>query len=368
MTATAFALDVVVAPRSAALPEEPPMPEGLTYAASGVSIEAQDRAQALFSEAVRATYNDSIVRGLSDFGGMLALGKGFEDPVLVAGTDSVGTKLLVAFAMGRHDTIGQDAVAMCVDDIVCQGARPLFFLDCVSSGVRDAEQTAAIVRGVAGACRQVGCVLLGGEMAELPGLFRAGEYDLVGFAVGVVERSQIIDGSLVAGGDVLLGLASDGLHSNGYSLARKALLEVGALDLQAFVPELGCSLGEEMLRPTHLYSPAIVATLDAGLRPHALAHITGGGLPDNVARCIPEGLCATIRQDSFPVPPIFGLIQRTGNVADDEMRHTFNMGIGMVAVCGAQEAEAFKAKLEAEGEAVYVIGQVERGETRVRLA
>lgn len=343
------------------------MDEGLTYRSAGVDIAAQDRAAALFSEAVRETYTDKVLRGLTDFGGMFALGRGYEDPVLVAGADGVGTKLLIAFALDQHDTVGQDLVAMCVDDIVCQGARPLFFLDYVGSAVRDPRQTAEIVRGVVEACRKVGCVLLGGEMAELPGLYRSGEYDLAGFAVGVVERAQVIDGSQVAEGDVILGLASDGLHSNGYSLARKALLEMGGYALGDFLPELDCTLGEELLRPTHLYSPALVAALDAGLRPHALAHITGGGLPDNVARCLPEGLRATIHRDAFPVPPIFGLIQEAGRVAEEEMLHTLNMGLGMVAICAAGEAAALRATQEAAGETVYEVGRVEAGGEKVRL-
>jgi phosphoribosylformylglycinamidine cyclo-ligase len=343
------------------------MTDGLTYRQAGVDIDAQDKAASLFAAAVRDTYTDGVLTGLSDFGGMFALGQGFRDPVLVAGTDSVGTKLMIAFALDKHDTIGQDAVAMCVDDIICQGARPLFFLDYVGSAIRDPEQTAAIVKGVAAACKVCGCALLGGEMAELPGLYKAGEYDLVGFAVGVVERDQIIDGSAVAEGDVILGLASSGLHSNGYSLARKALLEVGGLALDQQVEELGRTVGEEMLEPTRLYAPAIVGLLQAGVRPHAIVHITGGGLPDNTRRCIPEGLCAEIRRDSYPIPPVFGLIQRSAKVAEPEMYRTFNMGIGMVLVCGAGEAEAIESELTKLGEKVYELGSVVAGQKRVRL-
>lgn len=343
------------------------MDEGLTYKDAGVDIEAQDRAIGAFREAVRATYTPNVVTGLSDFGGMFALGGGYEDPILVAGTDSVGTKLMIAFELDRHDTIGQDAVAMCVDDIVCQGARPLFFLDYLGSGVRDAEQTAAIVIGVANACRQVGCALIGGELAELPGLYKPGEYDLVGFAVGVVERSRIIDGSAVCAGDIILGLSSSGVHSNGLSLARKALLEVGGLKLSDRPAELDRSVGEELLTPTRLYAASIMAALDAGLSPGAIVHITGGGLPDNVIRCLPEGLGATIRVDNFPHPPIFGLIQRLGGVADAEMYRTFNMGVGMVVVCRPEQAAALEASFAASGETVYRIGEIERGDRQVRL-
>jgi len=343
------------------------MEDGLTYRSAGVDIQAQDQAAELFAEAVRETHTDAVIKGLSDFGGMFALGRGYDDPVLVAGTDGVGTKLIVAFELGKHDTVGQDLVAMCVDDVVCQGARPVLFLDYFASAVRDPEQTAAVVSGVARACKQVGCALLGGEMAELPGLYQEGEYDLAGFAIGVVERAQIIDGSQVAEGDVVLGLASDGLHSNGYSLARKALLEVAGRRLSDAIPELGCTLGEELLRPTRLYAGSIVSALDAGARPHALAHITGGGLPDNVGRCMPNGLCAVIERDSFPHHPVFGLIQRHGKVQEMEMYRTFNMGIGMVAICPAPAAGALRASLEAAGETVYDIGRVETNCDKVRL-
>lgn len=343
------------------------MEKPLTYKDAGVDIEAQDKAAALFGGAVRETYTDGVLSGLSDFGGMFALGKGYHDPVLVAGTDGVGTKLLIAFQMNKHDTVGQDLVAMCVDDIVCQGARPLFFLDYVGSAVRDPEQTAAIVTGVANACKAVGCALLGGEMAELPGLYRQQEYDLAGFAVGIVERADLIDGSQVAAGDVIFGLASDGLHSNGYSLARRALLDAGGYSLDSHIPELGCTLGDELLRPTHLYAPAIIHALDAGCKPHALAHVTGGGLPDNVARCIPEGLCAVIERDSFPHPPVFGMIQRCGSVEDAEMYRTFNMGVGMVAVCAPEDAGRLRSAFEAAGESVHEIGRIEAGGRKVAL-
>lgn len=338
----------------------------LTYRSAGVDIDAQDQAASLFAGAVRETYTDAVLRGLSDFGGMFAL-RGCKDPVLVAGTDGVGTKLLIAFALNRHDTVGQDLVAMCVDDIVCQGARPLFFLDYVGSAVRDPQQTAAIVAGVAAACKVCGCALLGGEMAELPGLYKPGEYDLAGFAVGVVERSEIIDGSAVAAGDVLLGLASSGLHSNGYSLARKALLEVGGLRLEQTIPELGRTLGEEMLEPTRLYTPALLAAFDAGLRPHGIAHITGGGLPDNTPRCIPPGLCAHVDCTSFPTPPVFELIARLGNVQRPEMYRTFNMGIGMVLVAAPDQVAPLTQVLQAAGETVYRIGHVAPGPEKVAL-
>jgi phosphoribosylformylglycinamidine cyclo-ligase len=340
--------------------------ERLTYRSAGVDIDAQDQAASLFAGSVRGTYTDSVLRGLADFGGMFAL-RGLTDPVLVAGTDGVGTKLLIAFALDRHDTVGQDLVAMCVDDVICQGARPLFFLDYVGSAVRNPKQTAAVVSGVAAACKACGCALLGGEMAELPGLYQPGEYDLAGFAVGVVERAQIIDGSAVAAGDVLLGLASSGLHSNGYSLARKALLEVGGFSLDRHMPELGHTLGEEMLEPTHLYTPALLKVFDAGLRPHGLAHITGGGLPDNAPRCIPQGLCAHVDCTSFPTQPVFELIARLGNVERPEMYRTFNMGIGMVIVAAPEQVASLTQVLQSAGETVYNIGHVAPGAQRIAL-
>lgn len=336
------------------------MGERPTYKQAGVDIDAGERAVELMKAAVRSTHTPDVLSGLSDFGGMIAL-SGYADPVLVGGTDSVGTKLKIAFALGQHDTIGQDCVAMCADDIVCQGAAPLMFLDYVGIGKLIPEVVAEIVRGVADGCRLAGCALLGGETAELPGLYAEGEYDLVGFAVGAVERDRVIDGSAVAAGDVLIGLPSSGLHSNGYSLARYVLLDTAGLPLDAEVPELGRTLGAELLEPTRIYAGSLVRLFREGPLPHALAHITGGGIGGNVARAIPDGLTAHVAMGSFVRPPIFELIQRTGDVAEAEMRRTFNLGLGMVLAVAADDADATVEVLRAAGENPLPIGEVRAG-------
>jgi len=336
-----------------------------TYKDAGVDIEAGQRVVELMSEAVRATHNKNVLTGLADFGGMFALGSKYRDPVLVSGTDSVGTKLKIAFALDKHNTIGQDCVAMCVDDIVCQGARPLFFLDYLGVGKLRPHVAADVVRGVAEACQIAGCALIGGETAELPGFYQEGEYDLVGFATGVVERDQIIDGSPVAAGDVLIGLASSGLHSNGYSLARKVLLEVAELPLEKHIPELGRTLGEELLEPTRIYAQDLVSLFDAGIRPHALVHVTGGGIAGNLARVIPDNLTANVDTSPLPPQPIFGLIQERGNVPADDMWRTFNMGVGMIAIVGADEADATASHLAERGHTVQMIGEVQAASAKV---
>lgn len=336
------------------------MSERPTYKQAGVDIDAGERAVELMKAAVRSTHTPNVLSGLSDFGGMIAL-SGYADPVLVGGTDSVGTKLKIAFALGRHDTIGQDCVAMCADDIVCQGAAPLMFLDYIGIGKLIPEVVAEIVSGVADGCKLAGCALLGGETAELPGLYAEGEYDLVGFAVGAVEREGVIDGSAVAAGDVLIGLPSSGLHSNGYSLARYVLLDTAGLPLDAEMPELGRTLGAELLEPTRIYSGSLVRLFREGPLPHALAHITGGGIGGNVARAIPEGLTAHVAMSSFPRPAIFDLIQRTGDVAEAEMRRTFNLGLGMVLAVAANDADRTVEVLRAAGENPLYVGEVRPG-------
>ena len=343
----------------------------LTYKSAGVDIEAGERAVALMKDALRATYDPAVLTGLSDFGGMYALDPALREPVLVSSTDGVGTKLKIAFALDKHDTIGQDLVGMCVDDVIVQGARPLFMLDYLAVGKLRPEVAADIVRGLAQACRQVPCALIGGETAELPGFYAEGEYDMAGFAVGVVERAQLIDGSQVQVGDVVLGLAASGLHSNGYSLARAVLLEHAGVRLDQQIPELGRTLGEELLEPTRVYAGSLGRLFAQGRYPHALAHITGGGIPGNLCRVIPDGLQARVRADSWPLLPLFSLIQRLGQIAVPEMYRTFNMGLGMIAVVAAEESVQWQAWLEAEGEKVYVIGEVveaEAGAERVTIA
>ena len=333
-------------------------PTSLTYAAAGVDIEAGERAVALMKDALRATHGPEVLTGLSDFGGMYALDPTLREPVLVSSTDGVGTKLKIAFALDKHDTVGQDLVGMCVDDVVVQGARPLFMLDYLAVGKLRPEVAADIVRGIAEACRQIPCALIGGETAELPGFYAEGEYDMAGFAVGVVERDRLIDGSQVRAGDVVLGLGASGLHSNGYSLARAVLLESAGLRLDQHLEDLGRTLGEELLEPTRVYAGPLGRLFTLDLYPHALAHITGGGIPGNLCRVIPDGLQARVRAGSWPILPVFPLIQRLGQVAEAEMYRTFNMGLGMMAVVAPDEAESLQRRLEREGEQVYIVGEI----------
>lgn len=337
-----------------------------TYKQAGVDIDAGERAVELMKQAVRSTYGPLVLPALADFGGMIALPEGMRRPVLVAGTDSVGTKLKIAFAMNVHNTVGHDCVAMCVDDIVCQGATPLLFLDYIGVGRLVPEVMAQIVEGVADACRLCGAALLGGETAELPGFYAEGEYDLVGFAVGVVERDLVIDGSQVAAGDALIDLPSSGLHSNGYSLARFVLLDDPVIPLDQHIPELGRTLGAELLEPTRIYAGALAKLFAAAAAgelplPHALAHITGGGIAGNLARCIPDGLTGRVDMNSFPRPAIFDLIQRLGGIEAPEMQRTFNLGLGMVLAVAAEAAQETVDVLREQGEQPFLVGEVASG-------
>ncbi|NLO74335.1 MAG: phosphoribosylformylglycinamidine cyclo-ligase [candidate division WS1 bacterium] len=330
----------------------------LTYKSSGVDIAAGERAVELMKASLKATYNEHVLTGLADFGGLYALDDSPTGQVLVASTDGVGTKLKIAFALGKHDTVGQDLVAMVVDDIVVHGARPLFMLDYLAVGHLRPEVASDLVRGMAKACRPIPCALIGGETAELPGFYAEGEYDLAGFAVGVVERHRLIDGSAIRAGDMVLGLASSGLHSNGYSLARAVLLERTGWTLDRRVPELGRTLGEELLEPTRVYAGPLVRLFDQGLYPHGLSHITGGGIPGNLARILPKGLCAQLNRSAWPVPPIFSLIQDEGQIADEEMLRTFNMGLGMIVVVAPEEAQATERALQSKGLSVSEVGEI----------
>ncbi|MEY2668158.1 MAG: hypothetical protein RJA59_796 [Pseudomonadota bacterium] len=331
-----------------------------TYRDAGVDIDEGDRLVDLIKPLARPTLRPEVLAGIGGFGGLFALDvKKYRDPVLVSGTDGVGTKLKLAFLTGRHDTVGIDLVAMSVNDVVVTGAEPLFFLDYFATGKLRAEEAAQVVKGIAEGCRQAGCALIGGETAELPGFYADGEYDLAGFAVGVVERDRILDGRGVRPGDALLGVASTGLHSNGYSLARKVLLERHALSDRP--PELsGRTIGEALLEPTRIYAKDVLALLEA-TPVHAVAHITGGGLPGNAPRNLPDGTRAVIRAGAWPVPPIFGLIEREGGVPRDEMYRTFNMGLGLVIALPAASAEAARSVLAGRGLASWVVGVVEPG-------
>ncbi len=335
--------------------------KGLTYADAGVNINAGDEAVRLMREAVRSTYRPEALADIGGFGGLFALNAArYRAPVLVAGTDGVGTKLRVAMLADRHDTIGIDAVAMCVNDILVQGAEPLFFLDYLAVGRLVPEKVATIVGGVAEGCRQAGCALIGGETAEMPGFYGPDEYDLAGFAVGVVERSQIIDGKRIVPGDKLIGLSSSGLHSNGYSLARKALLDVAGCNVDTYVERLGRTLGEELLVPTRIYVKVLMPLLER-FNIKGLAHITGGGLTGNIPRMLPPGARATVKMGTWPVPPVFDLIKEAGKVAGREMLRTFNMGIGLVAVVAAEQAGTVMDDLSARGEKSHLIGEVVEG-------
>jgi phosphoribosylformylglycinamidine cyclo-ligase len=344
--------------------ERPP----LTYRDAGVDIDRQDDALRRIKSIVQATRTPGVLADLGSFGGLFAPDlAGLESPVLVASADGVGTKLKIAFETGIHDTVGRDLVQHCVNDILVQGARPLFFMDYVATGRLDPGVLAAVVEGVGRGCREAGCALLGGETAEMPGFYADGEYDVVGFIVGIVDRRAVLDGSRVREGDVLIGLGSAGLHTNGYSLARRIFFDVAGLAVDSPVDGVGATVGEILLREHRSYLGALTAPL-ADRRIHALAHITGGGLTDNLPRVLPEGLAARVRRGSWPVPGEFAAMQRIGGVAEDEMFRTFNMGIGMVAIVGPDEAERVKTQLDAAGERHWRIGEIIAGDGRVTYA
>ena len=333
----------------------------MTYRDAGVDIDAGNRSVSMIKDAVRATYRPEVIGDLGGFGGLFALNtKAYQDPVLVSGTDGVGTKLRLAFLLNKHDTIGQDAVAMCVNDILVQGAEPLFFLDYLAVGKLDPAQVAEVVTGVANACKESGCALIGGETAEMAGFYPIGEYDIAGFAVGVAERSKLIAPSRVNVGDVLLGLPSSGVHSNGYSLVRKIIFEHKGCSGNEYMEELGRTIGEELLTPTRLY-PRICLPLIREFDIHGMVHITGGGFYENIPRALPEHMGAEVNGAAWTIPPVFRLLQEWGNVDWTEMYRTFNMGIGMVLIVSSDEADRITAQLNAQNETVYHIGHVTEG-------
>ena len=339
----------------------------LTYKEAGVDTKEGERAVALMKQHVRKTFDRNVLTGLGSFGSLYKLPmEGIEEPVLVSGTDGVGTKLKLAFMMNRHDTVGIDCVAMCVNDILCQGAKPLFFLDYVATGKVSAEKISDIVSGITEGCLQSGCALVGGETAEMPGFYEDGEYDMAGFCVGLVDRHKIITGEKIKEGDVIVGLASSGLHSNGYSLARKLFFDKLGFGVKHYMEELEESIGEALLRPTKIYAKACDAVFkDYDI--HGVAHITGGGFYENVPRILPKGLGASFQSPTWPVPEIFNLIRSYGNIDSSEMFHTFNMGIGLMMFVDAGDGEALIADLEAVGEEAYIIGEVVTSEKRVMI-
>ncbi len=339
----------------------------ITYKGSGVDIEAGDRFARRISGLARATRRPGVLGGIGGFGGLFALPKTYKEPVLVAGTDGVGTKLKIAFATGRHDTVGIDLVAMCVNDILTLGAEPLFFLDYYATGRLDRRVGAAIIKGIAAGCRQAGCALLGGETAEMPSFYPDGEYDLAGFAVGVVERKSILDGRSIRPGHVLVGLPSSGLHSNGYSLARKVLLDEAGLAVADRVPGLRRPLGDLLLAPTRIYVRSVLPLVRRGVL-HGIAHITGGGITGNLPRILPPGCGAVIDRSAWRPHPVFRLIEEKGSVSRKEMFRVFNMGIGLILAVPSRSAPLVLKELERGGEKPRVIGGVVRGRREVRYA
>ena len=335
--------------------------ERMTYRDAGVDIDAGNESVSLIKDAVRATYRSEVMGDLGGFGGLFALNtKDYKEPILVSGTDGVGTKLRLAFLLNKHDTIGQDAVAMCVNDILVQGAEPLFFLDYLAVGKLEPMQVAEVVTGVARACKESGCALIGGETAEMAGFYPIGEYDIAGFSVGVAERSKLITPARVKAGDVLLGLPSSGVHSNGYSLVRKIVFERKGFKGDEYIEELGQTIGEELLTPTRLY-PRICLPLIREFDIHGMVHITGGGFYENIPRALPEHMGAEVNGAAWTIPPVFRLLQEWGNVDWTEMYRTFNMGIGMVLIVSSDEADRITAQLNAQNETVYHIGHVTEG-------
>jgi len=336
--------------------------EKLTYKDEGVDTKEGERAVQLMKEHVKKTFNANVLTGLGGFGSLFRLDlKGIKEPVLVAGTDGVGTKLKIAFMLDKHDTVGQDCVAMCVNDVLCQGAKPLFFLDYIATGKVKAEKIADIVKGIADGCAIAGCALVGGETAEMPDFYAEGEYDMAGFAVGVVDRSKIIDGSTIKKGDIIVGIPSSGLHSNGYSLVRKLFFEKMSLKVTDYIAALGKTLGDALITPTKIYTKACNAVLPK-VPVKGIVHITGGGFFENIPRIIPEGLGVRIDLGSWRVPPIFEYLQQCGNIDRNEMFATFNMGIGMIMVVDEDHAETVMALLKEAGEQPSRIGAVVPGE------
>lgn len=338
-----------------------------SYKAAGVDVTAGYEAVKLMKPMVESTFTRGVMGTLGGFGGLFRPDfKGMADPILVSGTDGVGTKLKLAFLMDKHDTVGIDCVAMCVNDIACCGAQPLFFLDYIAVGKNHPAKIAQMVSGIAEGCRQAGCALIGGETAEMPGFYPEDEYDLAGFSVGLVDESDMIDGSTLCEGDLLIGLCSNGVHSNGFSLVRKVLLDnPKALDI--YVSELGRTIGEELLRPTHIYVKSIQCLRQHGVTVKAISHITGGGLYENVPRMMKEGLTARIRTASYPVPAIFELIQKSGDIPVRDMYNTFNMGIGLVIAIPKDQVGHALDVLARAGEQSYVIGDVIKGDAGVEL-
>lgn len=339
------------------------------YKAAGVDVEAGYESVRLIKDDVKRTAIEGVLGGIGGFGGLFEIGKGYENPVLVSGTDGVGTKLKIAFLMDKHDTIGQDCVAMCVNDVACSGAKPIFFLDYLAVGKNIPEKIASIVKGVADGCVKAGCALVGGETAEMPGFYPEDEYDLAGFSVGIVEKSKITDGDRAKAGNKLIGIASSGIHSNGYSLVRKLFDlngESAKDNLNEYSDKLGMKVGEALLTPTRIYVKPLLKLIDeVGI--NTVSHITGGGFIENVPRMLPDGLKAVIHKGTWDILPIFDVLQEKGNIPEMDMYNTFNMGIGMIVAVDADKADAAVKCLEEAGEKAYIIGELAEGEKGVEI-
>ena len=340
----------------------------MDYKNAGVDIEAGYKSVELMKASVKKTMREEVIGGLGGFSGAFSLKKikEMEDPVLLSGTDGCGTKVKLAFLMDKHDTIGIDAVAMCVNDVACAGGEPLFFLDYIACGKNYPEKIATIVSGVAEGCKQSGCALIGGETAEHPGLMPEDEYDLAGFTVGVVDKKDIITGEDVKAGDVLIGMASSGVHSNGFSLVRK-VFDMTKESLDTYYDELGKTLGEALLAPTRIYVKAMKSVKNAGVKVKGCSHITGGGFYENIPRMLPDGIRAVVKKDSYEVPAIFKLMQKKGDIADEMMYNTYNMGLGMVLALDPADVDKTLEALKAAGETAYVVGTCEAGEKGVTI-
>lgn len=339
------------------------------YKAAGVNVEAGYESVRLIKDDVKRTAIEGVLGGIGGFGGLFEIGKGYENPVLVSGTDGVGTKLKVAFLMDKHDTIGQDCVAMCVNDVACSGAKPIFFLDYLAVGKNVPEKIAEIVKGVADGCVKAGCALVGGETAEMPGFYPVDEYDLAGFSVGIVEKSKITDGNKAKAGDKLIGIASSGIHSNGYSLVRKLFDlngENAKANLNEYSERLGMKVGEALLTPTRIYVKPLLKLIDeVGI--NTVSHITGGGFVENVPRMLPDGLKAVIKKGTWEILPIFDLLREKGDIPEMDMYNTFNMGIGMIVAVDNDKADKAVKVLEEAGEKAYIIGELAEGEKGVEI-
>lgn len=340
---------------------------GLNYKDSGVDKEAGYKQVQLIKNMVKNTYTPGVLSDLGGFAGLFQLDtKSYEEPVLVSGTDGVGTKLRLAFVLDKHNTIGEDCVAMCVNDILCQGAKPLFFLDYIATGKLIPEKIASVVEGISNGCIKAGAALIGGETAEMPGFYKEDEYDIAGFAVGVVDKKKIINGSNIKSGDYIIGLPSSGLHSNGYSLVRKIVFDKKKTDVNEYVEELGGTIGEELLKPTRIYTDPLYELIE-NFKIKGLSHITGGGFYENIPRILPEGLEAKIDLGKIETPPIFKLLQEWGNIARDEMYGTFNMGIGMVILVDKNDLGDITGFLEERNEKYSVMGEIQEGDKGVVL-